>query len=317
MQPRSRLLRSVPAWLTFLFLADLLGLMPTLAEGTDACAFWPGDEIAAEDLENDRIPVTTSRSGLDHWREMTVASSKRQPQWVSPLITITPALLSQVRYDVYDQTKSNGNKSWDFGNGKGISFLPLPALEVLIGLPQYLYTPTGEGLTGLRGENFAIKGRILSAPEDQGNYVLSLYLGALSPTGTIPAREPSDHWVWTPMILFGKGWGNFDMMLNLGTQYADGDNRNLATFFLYSLALQYRIGRISPSVEISSGPTITRFLFFGTPGLFVTPQLLLGPFPAGAGLSFSGGIGYQIALNQVSLLEQYANALIVSFRMLF
>ncbi len=248
---------------------------------------------------------------------MTDASRKRQPQWISPLISINPLLIEQVRYDVYDQTRANGSKSWDFGNGKGISFIALPAVEVAVGLPQYLYSPDGSGVTGLRGENFSLKGRILSSPKEEGNYVLSLFLGALSPTGTVPARESSEHWIWTPMILFGKGWGNFDLMLNLGTEYADGDRHNLATFFIYNLALQYRIGLLCPSFEISSGPTITRFLFFGTPGLFVTPTLLLGPFSAGSGLSFAGGVGYQIALNQVSILEQYANALILSFRLYF
>lgn len=281
-----------------------------------ASAFWPGDEIAAEDQEID-IPVNTNPSGFDRWHQMTEASRKEQPQWTSPLITINPLLTQQIRYDIYDQTPANGSKSWDFGNGKGVSFIVLPSLEVSVGLPQYLYSPDGSGVSGLRGENFSIRGRVLSSPKEEGNYVLTLFLGALSPTGTISSRAESDHWVWTPMILFGKGWGNFDLMFNLGTQYADGDHVSLATFFIYNLALQYRIGPLCPSVEISSGPTITRFLFFGTSGLFVTPQLLLGPFPAGDGLSFAGGIGYQVALNQVSILEQYANALILSFRMYF
>ena len=304
----------VVAWLSLL----TASLSPASAEAAPPpSAFWPGDEIAAEDQKTVDIPVEDSESGFDRWHRMTEESRKRQPPWVSPLVSITPALIQQVRYDLYDQTKSNGNKSWDFGNGKGIDFLASPTTQVTIGLPQYLYSPNGSGLTGLRGENLALKERILSSPENEGSYVLSVYLGALTPTGTLPAREPSDHWVWTPMILFGKGWGPFDVLINVGTQYADGDNRNLSSAIVYNLALQYHLGLLCPSVELSSGPTVTRFLDVGTSGLFVTPELLFGPFPAGNGLALQGCLGYQIALNSVSVLEQYANALILSFRMLF
>lgn len=302
----------VGTWLSLLAM-PALGEMPLQA----ASAFWPGDEVAAEDQDHADIPVAASESGFDRWYRMTEESRKRQPQWMSPLISITPGLVQQVRYDVYDQSGGNGNKKWDFGNGKGIDFLAAPTVQVTIGLPQYLYSPGGGSPSGFRGENFALKERILSSPEGEGNYVLSVYLGALSPTGTIPAREPSDHWIWTPMILFGKGWGPFDLMINIGTQYADGDNRNLSSAIVYNLALQYRLGLLCPAVELSSGPTITRFLDVGTSGFFVTPQILFGPFPAGNGVSLAGGIGYQIALNSVSILEQYANALILSFRMLF
>ncbi|VVM06951.1 hypothetical protein MAMC_01363 [Methylacidimicrobium cyclopophantes] len=317
MRNRSHWARRPLPWLAFALRCAILGLLPPSTGGRAAETFWPGDEVAAEDLEGAAFPLTQNRSPFDRWHEMTVASRNRQPQWVTPLITITPDLVQQVRYDVYDQTKSSGNKSWDFGNGKGIDLLVAPTVQITVGLPQYLYSPAGGGVSGLRGENFAIKERILSSPENEDNFVLSVYLGALSPTGTLTAREPSDHWVWTPMLLFGKGWGPFDMMINVGTQYADGDNRNLESAFLYNLALQYRVGLLCPSVEISSGPTITRFLDVGTSGLFITPQLLLGPFSAGKDVSFAGGIGYQIALNQVSVLEQYANAWILSFRMIF
>ncbi|MGD9505493.1 MAG: hypothetical protein AB7W37_11295 [Syntrophobacteraceae bacterium] len=252
---------------------------------------------------------------FEKWRRMTGETKERQTNWMTPLVTTTSRLEQRIRYDVYDETKGNGNKAYNYGAGKGVSLIVTPTDEFTFSLPNYIDVPGAPASTGFAGEVLQWRHRIMSSPEIQKNYVFSVQLSALSPTGDIPSV--ANHWVWTPTILFGKGWGNFNFIVNLGTQWADGDNSKLSAPIIWNAAFEYRIGRITPCVELNSQPTISRFFASGSPGLFVTPELLIGRFTIKEDVRYYFGVGYQIALDHSAMEEKYANALIVKFHLLF
>ena len=64
-----------------------------------------------------------------------------------------------------------------------------------------------------------IKQRLLSANEQNGNYIVTAFLGFQAPTGI--TAFTNDAWVITPTIAGGKGWGDFDIQMTLG--FADPD----------------------------------------------------------------------------------------------
>ena len=58
------------------------------------------------------------------------------------------------------------------------------------------------------------KYRLMSANEENGNYILTAFMGLSVPTGSEAFTE--NHYIVTPTIAFGKGWGDFDFQSTLG-----------------------------------------------------------------------------------------------------
>jgi hypothetical protein len=50
------------------------------------------------------------------WLDMVSATQAAQPNWMTPLITVTPRLEQEFRWDVYDQQNGTGSQ----GNGQRI-----------------------------------------------------------------------------------------------------------------------------------------------------------------------------------------------------
>lgn len=306
--------RAISPGLLFLVAAGwVLALLPRCVLGDPV--FYPGEEIAAQDLVESMSDQDPGTSWFERWRRMTAETKERQTNWMTPLVTTTSRLEQRIRYDVYDETKGNGNKEYNFGAGKGVSLIVTPTDEFTFSLPNYIDEPGVPASTGWAGEVLQWRHRIMSSPENQKNYVFSVQLSALTPTAVIP--NTSNHWIWTPSLLFGKGWGNFNFIVNLGSQWADGDNSKLSAPIIWNVAFEYRIGRITPCLEINSQPSISGFVPTGSPGLFVLPELLIGRFTIKEDIRYYFGIGYQIALEHSSIEEKYANALIVKFHLLF
>ncbi|KIE59359.1 hypothetical protein A946_01240 [Methylacidiphilum kamchatkense Kam1] len=278
--------------------------------------FWPGEEIAVQDIVETMNQADYGKGWIGKWRKMTEETRNRQTSWLTPLVTETPRLEQRIRYDVYDQTLPNGNKRWNMGAGKGVNLIVGPTLEFAFSLPQYIYYP-GEGrLDGFQGESFLIKNRIMASPEGQKNYVFSVMLAAHSPLGQTLPDYPA-HWIWDPIVLFGKGFGNFDFMINLGSQWADGANRTFGIPYFYNIALQYKIGYVTPTIEINSTSSIDQLFFIGAPGLFITPEVLVGRFRFKDDWKLYFGIGYQIAIDKKTVEKEYSNAFVVKFHLLF
>jgi hypothetical protein len=149
---------------------------------------------------------------LDWFPRVTRIQSE-QPHWVTPLVTVTPRLEEEVRYDQFFQSLPHGKTTDNYGGGKGLELIPFQNTELILGFPAWI----SHGGTKVHGtkkkiapsdgwadETFLIKYRLLSANEEKGNYILTAFMGFSAPTGD--AANSNGHAIFTPTIAGGKGW---------------------------------------------------------------------------------------------------------------
>jgi len=74
---------------------------------------------------------------LDWFPRVTRIQSE-QPHWVTPLVTVTPRLEEEVRYDQFFQAQQNGRSLDNFGGGKGLELIPFQNTEIILGFPAWL-----------------------------------------------------------------------------------------------------------------------------------------------------------------------------------
>jgi hypothetical protein len=72
-------------------------------------------------------------SFFSSWLDMVSATQKAQPNWMTPLVTVTPRLEQEFRFDFYDQnngtgTQGNGQNIISYGGpgGTRLEFIPGP-----------------------------------------------------------------------------------------------------------------------------------------------------------------------------------------------
>jgi hypothetical protein len=262
---------------------------------------------------------TAQSAGSDNgffgsWLDKVSQIQSEQPHWVTPLVTVTPRLEQEVRYDQMWES-SAGNKNLDSnGGGKGIEFIPLQNTEVIVGVPAYQTRNKPKGEDGFADENFLLKYRVLSTNEQNGDYILTAFLGISAPTGEV--HNSADHEVTTPTLAFGKGWGNFDIQDTLGVQIPDNGAAHTGngTPIVSNTTFQYRFLKyFSPEVEFNYTywPNGERERINQ---LYITPGVVLGKFDFGKRLGLTVGIGCQIAATTRS---QYNHNVIMSVRVPF
>jgi hypothetical protein len=230
------------------------------------------------------------------WLKEVSQIQSEQPHWATPVVTVTPRLEQEVRYDQYWEAGPSGHVLNSYGGGKGIEFIPGENMEVILGIPAYQTRDNPGGSGGFADENFLFKYRLLSANEEHGDYILTAFLGVTLPVGS--DYNTGHHEVTTPTIAFGKGWGDFDIQSTLGISVPDdGAPRNQAgTPVLFNTTLQYRLFKfIWPEVEFNYSwfPNGERL---GANQLYVTPGVVLGKFNIHNRLGFTIGAGCQLAL---------------------
>ena len=77
-------------------------------------------------------PVTYQGNFIRSWLDMVSATQAAQPNWMTPLVTVTPRLEQEFRWDVYDQkngtgTQGNGQRLVNYGGPGGARVLPAVA----------------------------------------------------------------------------------------------------------------------------------------------------------------------------------------------
>jgi hypothetical protein len=252
---------------------------------------------------------------MDDWMSMVAKTKEEQPHWITPLATVTARLEQEVRFDVSKQYMNNGLDYTNYGAGKGLELIPTENTEIIINLPNYQTRDprNATGTTKLNGykvdaawqdETLLAKYRLLSANEENGNYILTAFLGASLPTGSGVDTYSNHKEVYTATLAAGKGWGDRETGVSLqstfglsdivGKQIKTGTNIPSAQ---WNTTLQGHVYQYFwPEIELNAthfedGP------LHGKNQVLVTYGLILGRFKINDHSNFIIGAGYQDSLS--------------------
>jgi hypothetical protein len=260
------------------------------------------------------------------WFARVTRIQSEQPHWVTPLVTVTPRLEEEYRYDQLWQAQPHGKALDNFGANKGLELVPFQNTEIILGVPGWIAhngalphkpkqgqkpgpKPASDGWAD---ETFLIKYRILSGNEEHGDYILTAFIGFTVPTGY--DGNSNGHTIYTPTIAFGKGFGNFDFQSTVGVEIPNGGMDRLSMPLRWNTALQYRVFRYFwPELEFNYS-WFTLGEKTGKNQLFLTPGLIIGRIPIHDRIGATFGTGYQVA---VTHFPAYNNAVIATGRIPF
>jgi hypothetical protein len=245
------------------------------------------------------------------WLERVSSTQAAQPHWMTPVVTVTPRLEQEFRFDVLHEVTPTGDVT-NVDNGKGLEVIPTRRTELLINLPPYLAHENPAASDGWGDASFTVKYRFFSRPEEAGNAIVTGFLAGSVPTGTYTNGSISA--VVTPTLAGGKGWGWFDVQSTLGGTFPVNSVNKLGRTILSNTSLQAHVLRkLWPEVEINStaweGGTND-----GRKQTFVTPGLIFGRFPIRHRIAFVAGVGFEIA---VTHYHQYDHGVIGTVRVPF
>jgi len=289
-----KIMKSRQSFFTAAFSAALIGLLslcPTRANAQAATASSPSGSFGS-----------AIGDYFANWFTRVSRIQSEQPHWITPIVTVTPRLEEEFRYDQYWQQLPHGQAIDNFGAGKGLELIPWEDIEVILGIPAWIahngaiQHPEGKEKPpsdGWADETFLIKYRLLSANEENGNYIVTAFMGFSAPTGE--HGNSSRHGVFTPTIAFGKGWGDFDIQGTAGISLPDGGLQRLGMPVAWNTTFQYRLFKILwPEFEVNYTwwPNGERE---GQTQVFLTPGLVVGRIPIHDRVGLTVGLGYQVA----------------------
>jgi len=167
---------------------------------------------------------------------------------------------------------------------------------------------------------FLIKYRLLSANEQNGNYILTVFLQGQAPTGIAALTDYPEYFI-TPTIAGGIGFGDFDIQSTLGESIATNEGANTGNMLVSNTTFQYHLWDVLwPELEVN----VTNWQGgerAGKTQVFLTPGVVVGRFHLFNRVKLSIGLGYQVAVAPATQLKpltpQYQNNFIVTTRFSF
>jgi hypothetical protein len=139
-----------------------------------------------------------------------------------------------------------------------------------------------------------VKYRIRAASEDNGNYILTAFLGATFPTGGANG-EPDP--VVAPTIAYGKGYGAWDVQGTFGTTLPTGDEAVIGRTYAWNNTFQYHAAALW-WFELEGNATWYRDgKNSGKQQTYVTPGLVVGRIPLTHRLKLAMGAAEQIPVS--------------------
>jgi len=291
-----------------LFFSSLFIVKAVGARAQEEMARVAASEPAVAQPVMSQAVVTTADP--DTWWERyearVTATQNMQPHWVTPLVTVTPRLEQEVRTDFLHYYNTKGYALWNYGNGKGLEFIPEKHTEIIINVPPFFDRSNGES-DGFGDISFLAKERIYSRNEDHGNGIVTFFLGASVPTGK--NGNGSCCAVVTPTLAMGKGYGQWAFTTTAGGSLPVTNAKGLGHTIAWNNTLQYRAAKTGmarlfwPEVESNTS-------FYdggandGKTASYVTAGVVIGRIPlvphaqtvAGKRLGLTFGAGEQIAV---------------------
>jgi hypothetical protein len=259
----------------------------------------PGHAGDASSGNSDNPTTETGDRGFwSNWLNMVTRTQAEQPHWITPLVTITPMLTQSFHYDIVSQRLPDGSHLNSYGGGKGLEIIPTSNIELIFAVPPY-EQHTGSRLSSGVGDwpSILMKYRFWSANEQQGNYVVGGFLQFIAGNGSQGFSAGTD--ILQPTLAFGKGWGHFNVQVNLSEQFPLSGNQAAQNFgkpVLANLVAQYQLwDYVWPEFELNFTwwPDGLRQ---GNTQLFLTPGVIFGPLPLKDRFKFAVGAGYQFAV---------------------
>ena len=280
----------------------------------------PALKLAAAGVDSS-LPATDSSGAqnavskyFSEWFERSDRAKESQPHWMTPVVTVTPRLEQEYRYDQLWQIRPKGVSLENFGLNKGLELIPTEHTEVIIAVPGYIKETTPNGVEqGWADESFLLKLRLLSENEENGNYIVTGFLGVAIPTGS--AAFTTNQTVWTPTIAAGKGWGTresgFDIQSTLSISYGDVSQAQIGEPIVWNTAFQAHVfDKLWPEIEVN----YTHFeqgTNAGKSQTVITTGLILGRYQLIDRVKFVIGVAYQEA---VSSFRTFNSSWIVTAR---
>jgi hypothetical protein len=269
----------------------------------------------AQDATNQMNSVSASGDGyFSGWFARVSQIQSEQPHWITPITTVTPRLEEELRYDQSWETTDSGTRLTSYGVGKGLELIPAENVEVILGIPAWQSRNKGDEKDGFADESFLLKYRLAAANEENGNYIVTGFLGLQVPTGS--KNNTSDNYTVTPTLAAGKGWGDFDVQSTVGISLPDNLTApgGAGTPLAINTAFQYRIIKVLwPEMDVN-------YTYWpngehtGLNQVFLTPSFIIGRLPIWDRVGMTIGLGYQVA---VSDKPTYNHNFILSARLPF
>ena len=234
---------------------------------------------------------------FDNWFTRVEAAQASQPHWITPLVTVTPRLEQEVRYDQFWETRGNGSTLDVFDGNKGLELIPTETNEVLVNPPAYQYKDrTAHPANGWLDDQFlVVKQRLFSGNEEHGNYIVTAFLGLTAASGN--AAFTNKNWVVTPTIAGGKGWGDFDIQATTGIAIPFKHQNTVGDSILTNVTLQYHLlTYFWPEFEINNTYWADGKQRGGKDQVLLTPGIILGRFVIYKRVKAIIGGGYQFAV---------------------
>jgi hypothetical protein len=258
------------------------------------------------------VPAVAQDGWVASWLNRVSETQAEQPHWITPVVTVTPRLEQELRYDFLHQDLADGESVTNIGGTKGLELIPTHNTEIIFNVPPYLVHSSPTAVDGFGDVAFLLKYRIASRNEEHGNYIVTAFLAGSIPTGTYKNGAPGA--IVTPTIAVGKGWRRFDVQSTVGSGLPVDETAVLGRTLLWNTALQYHVGRyIWPEVEFN------HTTWFGGVNdtkkqTFITPGLVIGKIPLHNRIGLTLGAGFQIAATE---FHQYNHAFVGTIRMPF
>ena len=257
------------------------------------------------------------------WQARATQVRANQPAWSSPLITTTGMLEQRLRFDVSGQHAGNGANTTVIDGGRGLDLIVSNSNEIQIAAPPYdlRNAPTRNDLFSGFGDwaFLRVKQQLASAPASGGDYFVTVWVQVQAPTGIGPLTSRA--WTYLPTLAVGKGWGDFDIQATVAAVLPASNIATLGEQIQTNIAFQYHLLKIFwPEFEVN-----WTYYVDGQRGglnqIFLTPGLVIGRFQLTDGITFTTGVGYQVAVapeyHPKPLTPAYSNAWVFTSRFNF
>ncbi|TWB31892.1 hypothetical protein [Nitrospirillum bahiense] len=233
---------------------------------------------------------------FNNWYARVDQAQSTQPSWVTPLVTVTPRLEQEFRFDQTNQYQGTGAMVRNYGGGKGLELIPTATTEVVLNIPPYQVRSNVKPVQGFGDDPvLLVKQRLLSANAEQGDYIVTAFLGFQAPTGI--KAFTNDAWLVTPTLAAGKGFGRFDVQGTVGVAIPMAHENTIGTAVATNVTFQYHLDDYFwPELEVND-TYWSGGLRDGKNQVLLTPGIIFGRFPLGGHSKANFGFGYQFAVS--------------------